>query len=64
MANVKTTGREPTVGIWAGNEQFTCPFCPFDSLEEARVREHIDQVHPIPAPPERPPKKVKEPADG
>lgn len=36
----------PVSGIWAGQPQWRCPYCAFDSLEEDRVRQHIQWAHP------------------
>lgn len=46
--------RDPVVGTWAGEEKFSCPFCPFDSLQRDRVTFHIENVHPLPPVKEKP----------
>lgn len=43
--------REPIVTEMATYTRWECPFCGYDSVDEARVREHLDPVwgkHPIP----------------
>lgn len=49
--------REPVIGIWAGEDKYSCPFCAFDSLQRDRVEFHIEHIHPLP--PAKEPKSAK-----
>ena len=39
---------------WAGVPLWRCPFCPFDSTIRAKVVDHLEAAHPVPAPPDEP----------
>lgn len=37
------------IGSWKGQQQYRCPHCPFDSLHEDVILDHIEQAHMRPA---------------
>lgn len=49
--------REPNAGTWCGVDVWRCPFCAYDSEDETKTRDHINEAHPLPPPPIEKPKK-------
>lgn len=46
MSKKKTDDqRAPIVTEWAGLPKFACPLCPFDTLDEQRITEHLNPLH-------------------
>lgn len=50
MAKKKQDPRAPIVSAWNNQPRYECPFCQWDTLEEAKAIAHIDEFHPEPQP--------------
>ncbi len=47
---VKTLEDYYSIGKWKGLKQYKCNLCPFDSLDEKAIKDHIIERH-MPKPP-------------
>lgn len=50
--------RDPVPSVWCGADVWRCPFCAYDSDQEAKTLAHIDAAHPLPPPIVKPGKEV------
>ncbi len=45
VKKIKTVEDYYTIGKWGRFDQFKCSLCPFDSLDEKEIKDHIVEQH-------------------